>query len=468
MSIILGHAPPSGDDGGRRVPVFGATPQTLTAVLERQGSLAVGYAATCGFTAAGGEVLLVPDEKGALACVLFGMGSKNRQRADPFLAGKLASLLPTGAYRLGDGFDDPFTACLSFALGCYRFKRFRDAGGPAPWLEVGDDIDGSRVAMITRAVALGRDLINRPANDLGPDAMEQAIRDLAETHGAGVSAICGEELRERFPMIHAVGRAAAQAPRLIDVAWGDEAAPKVTLVGKGVCFDTGGLDIKPSAGMLLMKKDMGGAATAMALADMVMGARLPVRLRVIVPVVENAIAGNAFRPGDVLRSRKGLTVEVGNTDAEGRLILADALALADEEAPDLLFDFATLTGAARVALGPDLPPYYTMDDDVAEAIAKHGMATNDPGWRMPLWDPYDSLLKSKIADLNNISSGPFAGSITAALFLRRFVERTTRWVHFDVYGWTPSAKPGRPEGGEVQMARCLFDLLTERYGSTPP
>ena len=464
MAMLLGHAVSDADDPRPRVPIHGVTPRTLAAVLEAQGSLATGYASACGFTASAGEALLVPDDEGAIACVLFGVEPQNTRRADPFLPGKLAGLLPTGVYRLAEGFDDPSLASLAFTLGCYRFTRFRDAGGSAPSLEVADDHEGRRVAMVAQAVAMGRDLINRPANDLGPDALEAAVRELAEAHGARVQVVRGDDLRHSFPMVHAVGRAAAQAPRLLDMAWGEDAAPKVTLVGKGVCFDTGGLDIKPSAGMLLMKKDMGGAASALALAAMVMGARLPVRLRVIVPVVENSIAGDAFRPGDVLRSRKGLTIEVGNTDAEGRLILADALALADEEAPELLFDFATLTGAARVALGPDLPPFYTMDADLAEAIARHGTAVNDPAWRMPLWEPYDNLLKSKVADINNISSGPFAGSITAALFLRRFVEHTSSWAHFDVYGWTPTAKPGRPEGGEVQMARCLFDLLTERYG----
>ena len=328
-----------------------------------------------------------------------------------------------------------------------------------------DGVDGARVDLISEAVAFGRDLINRPANDLGPDALETAARAVADRHGGRVVVTAGDDLAAEFPMIHAVGRAAAEGPRLFDMVWGDEAAPKVTLVGKGVCFDTGGLDIKPSAGMLLMKKDMGGAASALALAMMIMGAGLPVRLRVLVPIVENSIAGNAFRPGDILKSRKGLTVEIGNTDAEGRLILADALAFADEETPELLFDFATLTGAARVALGPDLPPFYTMDEDLAVTIARHAASSNDPGWRMPLWEPYDKLMKGKVGDLNNAGGGAFAGSITAALFLRRFVEKTRSWAHFDVYGWTPSAKPGRPEGGEVQMARCLFDLLTARYGT---
>ncbi|MBX9741679.1 MAG: leucyl aminopeptidase family protein, partial [Beijerinckiaceae bacterium] len=268
---------------------------------------------------------------------------------------------------------------------------------------------------------------------------------------------------KNFPLIHAVGRAAQDAPRLVEFSWGDENAPKVTLVGKGVCFDTGGLDIKPSSAMLLMKKDMAGAATALALAHMIMDANLPVRLRVLVPIVENAIAGNAFRPGDIYPSRKGLHVEIGNTDAEGRLILADALALAAEEKPDVMFDFATLTGAARVALGPDLPPFYTDDDKLAAEISAAGSRVNDPVWRMPLWQPYDQLLDGKISQINNVSNGPFAGSITAALFLRRFVDGAQAWVHFDIYGWSPKTKPGSPEGGETQTARLLYEVLEQRY-----
>jgi leucyl aminopeptidase len=265
-------------------------------------------------------------------------------------------------------------------------------------------------------------------------------------------------------MIHAVGRASSIPPRLIDFAWGDPAAPKITLVGKGVAFDTGGLDIKPSSSMLLMKKDMGGAAAALALAEIVMGAKLPVRLRVLVPAVENSISASSFRPGDILPSRKGISVEIGNTDAEGRLILGDALALADEESPELVVDFATLTGAARVALGPELPPFYTDDDALAADIARHGLAVNDPVWRMPLWQPYAAQLDSKIADINHIG-GPMAGSITAALFLRRFVTQAKAHVHFDVFAWNNAAKPGRPEGGEVQAARLMYALLKERYGS---
>ncbi len=453
---------------GAAIPIHGVSSLTLGDKLRSFGGVAETYAAACGFKAEPGQVLLLPGPTGALEAVLFGVEPADAKTRDAYLPGKLASLLPRGSYSLADGFGDPYLAAIAFRRGAYRFTRFRKAGARPPRLVPPEQVDGDEVALVCDAIALGRDLINRPANDLGPDALEAAVRDLAETHRARCEAVRGDELLAKgFPLIHAVGRAAAEAPRLVDLTWGEPDAPKVTLVGKGVCFDTGGLDIKPSSAMLLMKKDMGGAATALALAAMIMGAKLPVRLRVLVPIVENAIAGNAFRPGDVLASRKGLTVEIGNTDAEGRLILADALTLAEEDDPSVLLDFATLTGAARVALGPDLPPFYTDDDDLAASIAHHAGAMNDPCWRMPLWSPYDKMLKSKVADLNNAPGGPFAGSITAALFLRRFVTRTRGWVHFDVYGWNPATKPGRPEGGEVQTAHALFALLRERFGDAP-
>ena len=352
---------------------------------------------------------------------------------------------------------------LGWALGCYRFGRYKTRDEASAVLCVPPGVDAARLERIVEAVTLARDLVNTPANDLGPEALEAAALGLARRHGADTRVWSGAALREGFPLIHAVGQAAAEPPRLVDFTWGAADAPRVTLVGKGVTFDTGGLDIKPDAAMLLMKKDMAGSATALALAHMIMDAGLRVRLRVLLPIVENAISASAFRPGDVYRSRKGLTVEIGNTDAEGRLILADALALACEEKPALLFDFATLTGAARVALGPDLPPFYTDDDGLADGIQRFGRSAHDPVWRMPLWQPYDALLDGKVADLNNISGGPFAGSVTAALFLRRFVEPGVAWAHFDIFGWTPVAKPGRPEGGETQTARLLYDLLADRY-----
>jgi leucyl aminopeptidase len=445
------------------VPIYFVTAQTWPRIVASLAPAAAAFAAACDFKPEPGRTLLLPSAAGAIAAVLFGLDGQ--KASDPFLCGKLATTLPPRVYRFADEPHDSAAATLAWALSAYKFSRYKKDTAHHPLLCPPKGVDANRIARIVAGVTLGRDLVNTPANDLGPDALEAAALDLAKRFGAPASVVRGDALlRENFPLIHAVGRAADQAPRLIDFSWGEPGAPKVTLVGKGVCFDTGGLDIKPEAAMFLMKKDMGGAAAALALAFMIMDANLSVRLRVILPVVENAIAGNAMRPGDIYPSRKGLTVEIGNTDAEGRLILADALALADEEAPDILLDFATLTGAARVALGPDLPPFYTMDDELAAAIARHGTTANDPVWRMPLWDPYDKLLDGKIANLSNITHGPFAGSVTAALFLRRFVEKAKAWAHFDIYGWNPSTKSGRPEGGEVQAARLLFDLFEHRFG----
>ncbi|MCJ2083324.1 leucyl aminopeptidase family protein [Methylobacterium sp. J-090] len=425
------------------------------------------YARATEFAPTAGRIALLPGPEGGLARVLFGLGEPGPAR-DRLLVGKLPGSLPAGTYRL-EGPVDGAEASLAWLLGSYRFTRYRAAvpagaaGAALPGLVAPEGVDADAVARIAAAVAMGRDLVNTPANDLGPAEIEAAARTLAEKHGASLTVVSGDALAKDFPLVHAVGAASPRGPRLIDLAWGDPAAPRVILVGKGVAFDTGGLDIKPSAGMLLMKKDMGGAAAALAAADMVMGAGLRLRLRVLIPAVENSISGAAFRPGDVIRSRAGLTVEIGNTDAEGRLILADALALADAEKPDLLIDFATLTGAARVALGPDLPAFFTEDEDLAGAVTAAGRAVADPVWRLPLHAPYAGLLDSKVADLNNAPGGPFAGAITAALFLRRFAPGTTAHVHFDLYGWNPSTKPGRPEGGEVQTARLVHALLAARY-----
>ncbi len=446
-------------------PIWFATAETWPQIKAGLPPAAQAFAAACGFEPKPGRLQIAPDEAGGIAAILFGIESENARARDLLLPGRLAAALPSGLYHFANTPHDPTLAALSWLLTAYRFSRYKGDGAAFPELCLPQGVDAERVARIARGVALGRDLINTPANDLGPDALEAAALDLASRHQAKASVTRGDKLlRSNLPLIHAVGRASDKAPRLVDFSWGDASKPKVTLIGKGVCFDSGGLDIKPEAGMALMKKDMGGAATAMALASMVMAANLPIRLRVLLPLVENSISGNAFRPGDIYPSRKGLTVEIGNTDAEGRLVLADALALADEEAPDLLLDFATLTGAARVALGPDLPPFYTMDDAFAAEIARFGAAAQDPVWRLPLWDPYDRLLDGKIADLNNISGGSFAGSITAALFLRRFVEHAKCWAHFDIYAWAPTAKSGRPEGGEVQCARLLYDLFEARFG----
>ncbi|MGH1569930.1 leucyl aminopeptidase family protein [Methylobacterium sp. P31] len=421
------------------------------------------FAKAIGFTPKAGSLALLPGSDGGLARVLFGLGEPEAAAYDRLLVGKLPGLLPEGTFRLENA-PEPAEAALAWLMGSYRFGRYR-SGGTKARLAAPAVIDAAEVERIAAAVAMGRDLVNTPANDLGPAEIEAAARTLAERHGAAVRVTQGEDLSKEFPLIHAVGAGSPRAPRLIDLTWGPVDAPRVTLVGKGVAFDTGGLDIKPSAAMLLMKKDMGGAAAALAAADMVMGAGLRLRLRVLIPAVENAVSGNAFRPGDVLSSRAGLSVEIGNTDAEGRLILADALALADAETPELILNFSTLTGAARVALGPDLPAFFTEDEALAGAVAEAGQLAIDPVWRMPLHAPYASLLDSKVADLNNVSGGPFAGAITAALFLRRFAPKTKAHGHFDLYGWNPSTKPGRPEGGEVQTARLTYALLKGRYGA---
>ncbi|MGI6246086.1 MAG: leucyl aminopeptidase family protein [Pseudochelatococcus sp.] len=427
------------------------------------------FAAAQGFEAGGGgpeagKVVLLPDADGGLGAVLLGGDAGGRP--DPFLAGKLPGLLPAGVYRLSGVAPQALpSAMLGWLLGAYRFSRYRGDSAPEARLVVPDGVDAREVSRLAAAVSLGRDLVNTPANDMGPAALADAAHALATRYGARFAVTEGDDLlAANFPLIHAVGRASASAPRLIDITAGAPDWPKVTIVGKGVTFDTGGLDIKPSSAMLLMKKDMGGAAAALATAQLLLDAGVRVRLRVLIPAVENAISGASFRPGDIIPSRKGLSVEIGNTDAEGRLVLADALALACEDAPELIVDYATLTGAARVALGPDLPPFFTDDDAIAADIAAVAEAVNDPVWRLPLWAPYDNLLASKVADLNHVSSGGFAGAVTAALFLRRFTQGVPH-VHFDIYGWTPSARPGRPEGGEVQGARLVYAWLKQRYGT---
>jgi leucyl aminopeptidase len=423
------------------------------------------FAEAQGFEARPGQHLVLPDADGAVACVLLGVDAATARRRDPFAPGRLATTLPTGDYRLAGETGDAALAALGWLLGAYRFERYRKPKPAAARLVLPEGVDGEELSNLAEATALARDLVNTPANDLGPAEIEAAVRELAAAYGAEVDSTVGDALLTgNFPLIHAVGRASARAPRLIELRWGAPGDPKLTLVGKGVAFDTGGLNLKADAAMLLMKKDMGGAAAAIAAARMIMQAKLKVRLRLLVPAVENAVSGTSFRPGDILPSRKGLSVEIGNTDAEGRLILADALALADEEAPELLIDFATLTGAARVALGPELPPFYTHDEGLAAEIARLGMAVNDPVWRMPLWPPYDAMLDSKVADLNHVSGGSFAGSVTAALFLNRFVERAQSYAHFDIYAWNPSTRPGRPEGGECQAARLTYALAKQLYG----
>jgi leucyl aminopeptidase len=445
-------------------PIWCVDAESWPAARERLPGSARAFADAADFKPEAGNHLLVPDAEGAVGGVLLALDKPTERIRNPLLPGKLPPLLPSGTWRFATPPPDPRLAALAFALGAYRFTRYRKPDGKDIRIELPASVDGAELRRIVEAVFFVRDLVNTPSNDCGPAEIEDAARSLAGRFGASVRSAIGDDLlHDGFPLIHAVGRASTRAPRLIDLTWGDPRLPKISFVGKGVCFDTGGLDVKSDTGMLLMKKDMGGAATALGLAQMVMDAKLPVRLRVVIPAVENSISGNAYRPGDVLTSRKGLSVEIGNTDAEGRLILADALSLADEDAPELIVDFATLTGSARVALGPELPAAFTDDDEFAAALARRASAEADPCWRMPLWRPYQPMLESKIADTNNVASGTFAGAITAALFLARFVERARSWVHFDLFAWNPTTKPGRPEGGEAQTIRALYALLTDRY-----
>ncbi|MEW9834813.1 leucyl aminopeptidase family protein [Mesorhizobium marinum] len=421
------------------------------------------WAKAAGFKGEAGQSLLLPGAGGEVAGVLFGIGKADGRPA--MATGALAKSLPDGDWHFAAAPEKPTLAALGMLLGGYMFTRYGKKPRASIRLAVPSGADAAYLARASEAAFLTRDLVNTPTNDMGPDELEAAVRALARSHKAKVSVTSGDDLlAANLPMIHAVGRASDKAPRLVDLVWGPRGAPKVTLVGKGVCFDTGGLDIKPPSSMLHMKKDMGGAANVLGLASMIMASGLKVRLRVLIPAVENAISGNAFRPGDVLRSRKGTTVEIGNTDAEGRLVLADALALADEEAPSLLVDMATLTGAARVALGPELPPFYTDDEALAAELAAASAGLEDPLWRMPLWRPYDAKLSSKVADMNNVTSDGFAGSITAALFLRRFVERARSWAHFDIFAWNPTDRPHGPAGGEAQGIRALEQVIARRYG----
>jgi leucyl aminopeptidase len=446
------------------IEVVGLTAETLPGFSAAANPFVQGFLADQGFKAKPGEVLGVPGVDGKLKGVVFGRGDATSLRA-------LAAKLPAGDYRLTPEGIDPTAAAIAFGLGGYRFDRYRpslrkkDGAPERPRLFIaGADLTEARA--VVHACALARDMVNTPANDMGPLQIETIAREIAQQYDAGFRVITGDDLlTEGYPSVHAVGRAATpeRAPRMVEIHWGD-AGPLIAIVGKGVVFDTGGLDIKPSSGMRLMKKDMGGAAHALALARMVMAAGLPLRLVVLVPVVENAISGDAMRPGDVLQTRKGLTVEVGNTDAEGRLILADALARAAELSPDLTVDMATLTGAARVALGPQVIPFYTPDDALAAEIAAAALATDDPLWRMPLWAGYAEAVESDIADLkNDPDAWAQAGSVTAALFLQKFAPTSGAWVHLDIFAWNPKAKPGWAAGGEAQAIRALYALLTARF-----
>ncbi len=428
------------------------------------------WLSSTGFKPDAGSVAVVPDESGRVALVVLGLGRGD----DPWATGGLAKSLPKGTYALAETVgaapaDFATWAALAWALGGYAFARYKSEPiserAKLVWPE---GCNRAYVTFAAEAASLTRDLVNTPAADMLPDHLEKAARDLATAHDASFTVTTGDELlRANYPMIHAVGRASSSAPRLLDIKWGRASAPKVTLVGKGVCFDTGGLDLKPASAMALMKKDMGGAATVLGLAHMIMAAKLPVRLRVLIPAVENAVAGNAFRPGDVLATRKGTTVEIGNTDAEGRLVLGDALTEAIGEKPALLVDFATLTGAARTALGPELPALFTDDEDLAAALAQASRTAFDPWWRLPLWKPYRKMIDSKIADMNNAGDSPFAGAITAALFLKEFVTPkdgpAPLWVHVDTYAWNPGDRPGRPAGGEALGQRAMFAAIAAKF-----
>ncbi|MGX0879249.1 leucyl aminopeptidase [Roseovarius sp. MBR-154] len=443
------------------IPLHVVEEGALEGWLDAQSSKVAAWVRAMGFTGALGRALAVPDAVGGIALALAGYGSATSRARGRFHLAAVAAALPEGTYRL-EGLPEEAaeTEAFGWLLSHYAYERYREQSPAKARLVAPEGVDAARLEVIAAGEALTRDLINTPANDLGPDALEAACRAIADQQGARLTCTRGADLLEQnFPLIHTVGRAAAQAPRLIEMTWGDS-GPNLTLVGKGVCFDTGGLNLKPGSSMGLMKKDMGGAATVLGLAHMIMALDLPLRLRVLIPAVENAVSSNAFRPGDILTARNGMTVEVNNTDAEGRLVLADALAYGAEERPDLMISMATLTGAARVALGPDLAPYYTNDAGFAAALEAAAARVADPVWRLPFHDAYEAMIEPGIADLDNAPSGGFAGSITAALFLRRF-SAGLNYSHFDIYGWTPSAAPARPKGGVGMGARALLDALPE-------
>ncbi len=456
-------ARPGTHPGARLVPIVSLAKAGLDRWLKGRPAAEAAWVTAAGFNAKPGSLCLVPGAGGALARVLAGIDPDDELWSYAGLPGRLPAGAPGGRYVL-DGELSPEAAtraALGWALGSYAFTRYRKSERRFATLAWPKGVDQGAVRRAMAATYLVRDLINTPAGDMGPAELAQAATELGKRHQAKVSVTTGAALlKKNYPAIHAVGRASARAPRLIDLRWGTK-GPRVTLVGKGVCFDSGGLDLKSAAGMKLMKKDMGGAAHVLGLASMIMDARLGLRLRVLVPAVENSVSGNAFRPLDVLATRKGLSVEVGNTDAEGRLVLCDALAEADREDPALIVDFATLTGAARVALGTDLPAMFCNDDGVAEALLAHGLAARDPIWRLPLHKPYRRLLDSRVADLNNIGSSPYGGAINAALFLAEFVRPETPWVHLDVMAWNLSSRPGRPEGGEAMGLRATYALIEE-------
>lgn len=449
------------------IPLYLIKASQAEDALEALDDAARAWVGLHGFGGKLGQMALVPDGAGEISEAMFGWGAARDRAKRRFALADFAAKAPAGVYEIQSDLkpDEAEEAALGWLLSAYRYTDYKDASAQKAQLVAPANIDADRLRIIATGACVARDLINTPANDMGPSKLEEAARELAEAHGATFTSIIGDDLlAQNFPMIHTVGRASVDAPRLLDLNWGDEDAPKVTLVGKGVCFDTGGLNLKSAGGMRQMKKDMGGAANILALAHMVMASNLPVRLRVLIPAVENAVAGNAFRPSDIFPTRKGLTVEIGNTDAEGRLVMSDALTLACEDEPEMIIDMATLTGAARIAMGLDLAPVFCNDDDLADDIVEGGKTARDPVWRMPLWDPYDDDLSATHADIDNAPPGGYGGAITAALFLRRFVRDDIPWAHFDIMGWNNASKPGRPKGGECMTARACFAMLEKRYG----
>jgi leucyl aminopeptidase len=449
------------------IPIAALTKEEFPAWLGRVPERERSWLTSIGFSAEAGKHVLVPGESGRLARVLVGVGDGADAEGRMWALAGLPAVLPEASYRLDAvprGADSTNLA-LGWALATYVFARYSAKTRPAAALVWPEAADRGRAERLAAAVFLARDLANTPAGDLGPEELAGEAVRVAKAAGARSRVIVGDDLlAENYPTIHAVGRASARAPRLVDIVWGDPAAPKVTLVGKGVCFDTGGLDLKTASGMRLMKKDMAGAAIVLGLAQAITDAGLPVRLRVLLPCVENAVSGNAMRPLDIVRTRKGLTVEIGNTDAEGRLILCDALAEASTENPELLVDMATLTGAARVALGPELAALFCNDETLARGLLEAAAAEDDPMWRMPLWRPYRKMIDSKIADINNVSESPHAGAVTAALYLQEFVEPGIPWAHLDVMAWNPRSRPGRPEGAEATALRALYAHIAGRFG----
>ena len=449
------------DRSSSSLPVQFVSQPKWRAWLKEQSAARRGWLESTGVSGNAGDLAILPGRDGKAAGAVLVLPAK------PTLwdFGALGTKLPPGTWKLGDTAPVSATdAAIAIGLGIWKFERYRaKKAKPGAKILWPADADKARATAAIEAISMARDLITTPSSDMGPAELAGVAQDLAKQHKAKISIIVGDDLlKKNYPTIHAVGRASTRAPRLIDLTWGKESDPKVTLVGKGVCFDTGGLDLKPATGMLNMKKDMGGAATMMAVAAMVMAAKLPVRLRLLVPAVENSVSGNAFRPLDVITTRKGITVEIGNTDAEGRLILCDALAEGASEKPTMMVDCATLTGAARVSLGTDLPALFCNDDTLADGLLAAGTEVTDPMWRMPLYKPYRALLASKVADINNVSGGAFAGAITAALYLQEFVPDDVPWAHFDMMAWNNTSRPGRPEGGEAQAARAIFATIEKR------